>query len=279
MKELGRFTAFIEDYNNLDSFGKLHAMRRHLFDMARKYNAAHDELERLKKTMGLDKPFPFLRLPRELRDQIYAYSLCAAEPVVSILELNRCFESRVEPYCPYRPPTPGLLRANKQIYHETVGMLYSKNVFKFWEPGELVRFAKQIGIENRTRVRQIWIPLEPFSHAQQDDGIPDCIAAMKAYRFEEIGHLILEGRITFNEMTLLLPSVSEETRDFVIDLLGRVADDKVPRLSLKHVQVEERDKFPKSWEIATDPSGSYKEQVEARRKELLLEEEMEDLYN
>jgi len=67
----------------------------------------------------------------------------------------------------FKPPTSGILRTNKQIYHEAIEILYSKNIFNFREPEQLFAFENQIGSENCMRVRamSIWItrrfPHEP----------------------------------------------------------------------------------------------------------------------
>jgi hypothetical protein len=43
--------------------------------MTRSYNKTRKDLEDIKEAAGFyDKPFPFARLPREVRDQIYEYA-------------------------------------------------------------------------------------------------------------------------------------------------------------------------------------------------------------
>jgi hypothetical protein len=39
---------------------------------------------------------------------------------------------------------------------------------------------------------------------------------------------------------------SKELQDFILDFFGSMPKDKVPRLSLKKIREEERDKFPTS---------------------------------
>jgi hypothetical protein len=69
-----------DDCDLNDSERKL-ATRRLLYSMARQHDRIYTELERLKESTGFNKPFPILLLPREIRNQIYTYSLCATNPV------------------------------------------------------------------------------------------------------------------------------------------------------------------------------------------------------
>lgn len=171
----------------------------------------HEELERLKESTGFNKPFPILRLPREIRDEIYTYSLRAA---ISVETLQWPFIPTAD--SPYKSPTPGLLRANKQIYHEAIEILYSKNIFKFQNPGHLFAFEEQIGSENRKRVREIciWIifpmreevMLDPkhLLRSEYESVQSHWIAALKACGLEKIVHLGIEAEVLFGGALCLL---------------------------------------------------------------------------
>jgi hypothetical protein len=63
--------------DSLDDSSRSEATLRLLCSTIRRYNQTCEELERLKTLTGFDKPFPILRLPREIRDKIYTYSLRA----------------------------------------------------------------------------------------------------------------------------------------------------------------------------------------------------------
>jgi hypothetical protein len=54
----------------------------------------------------------------------------------------------VERY-PFKPPTTGLPRTNKQIYEAAIEILYPKSRFKFNSPGDLLNFEEGIGPSNR----------------------------------------------------------------------------------------------------------------------------------
>ncbi|KAF2240507.1 hypothetical protein BU26DRAFT_206785 [Trematosphaeria pertusa] len=274
MINLDRLLESVDD-GHLDDSAKYGATLQLLYSTVRRYNRTYEELERLKAATGFNKPFPLLRLPRELRDEIYTYSLRAASSVETVP--RRPF-MLTEGDNPFKPPTAGLLRANKQVYHEAVGILYSKNVFRFQEPGQLFAFEEQIGVESRRRVREIciWIRfpgrdevvLDPNHLSRSEyDSIPShWIAALKACRLEKIVHLGIEAEVIGSPLYLL--SMPEGLREFIREFLGRVADDEVPRLSLTGFREEERGRFPERWEVVMDQWDDYKNELEGLRREL-----------
>jgi hypothetical protein len=273
MIDIHRLLESIDD--GLDDLGRYEATLRLLCSTARRYNKTYEELERLKESTGFNKPFPILRLPREIRDEIYTYSLRAAISVETTRQ--RAFIPTTDNL--FKPPTPGLLRANKQIYHEAVEILYSKNIFKFQEPGHLFAFQEQIGAENRKRVKEICIStifprsdmvvLDP-EHLLRSEyySVPSYwIAALNACGLVKIVHLGIEAEVIESHSSSLL-SMPVDLQEFIEEFLGRVADDKVPRLSLRGFKEEERNRFPKRWEVVMDQWDSYKDEVEGLRREL-----------
>jgi hypothetical protein len=48
---------------------------------------------------------------------------------------------------------------------------------------------------------------------------------------------------------------------FIGGFLGRVVGGEVPHLSLTGFREEEREKFPKSWEVVMDQWDSYKDEI------------------
>lgn len=145
---------FLESFDDgLDDLGKYEATLRLLCLIVWRYNKIYEELKRLKESIGFNKLFPILRLPYKIRDEIYTYSLRATISIETIP--RRPFILTADN--PFKPPTLGLLRANKQIYHKAIEILYSKNIFEFQELGQLFAFKEQIGFESRKRVREIYI--------------------------------------------------------------------------------------------------------------------------
>ncbi|KAF2469292.1 uncharacterized protein BDR25DRAFT_343703 [Lindgomyces ingoldianus] len=261
--------------NSLDDSGKYDVTIRLLCSTVRRYNNIYRELERLKESTGFNKPFPILRLPREIRDKIYTYSLRAAISVDVIPRLSYIHTADN----PFKPPTSGLLRVNKQVYHEAIEILYSKNIFRFQKPGQLFAFEQQIGLESLKRVRSIciWIRFPMEDEAVPDprylprseyDSVPShWTAALKACGLKQIVHLYIEAEMILSPPLSLLP-MPKDLQVCIEEFLGRVADNKVPHLSLKGFREEEREKFPKRWEVVMDQWDDYKEEFEALQREL-----------
>lgn len=239
----------------LDHFSKYEVTLGFLCSTVRQHNQVCKELELLKDATGFNKPFPFLGLPREIRDEIYRYSLCSTNLVNTMSLYMLFFKDN-----PYKPPTPGLLYTNKQIYHEAIDILYSKNIFRFGAPRVLFDFEQQIGPENCRRVKQISLWTRFPSEDQEIERInllrPPCrqsssshwIAALADSRFNNIVHLGIEAHVCpMPHPSLLMPEALQEFLERFFE--KRVAEHKVPRLSLTGFREEEREKFPKEWKV------------------------------
>ncbi|KAF1993969.1 hypothetical protein P154DRAFT_527389 [Amniculicola lignicola CBS 123094] len=277
MIDLNSFVSDFED--GLPRYGMTNSDRyaaalQLLCSTARKYNQACEELDRLKAFVGFNKPFPFLRLPRELRDQIYTYCLCPATPV----EPTRKTPLIPATDNPFKPPTPGLLRVNRQMYHEAGEVLYSRNMFRFDGPPSLRAFEGKIALESREQVKQICIHINFRGQAlgpvdESDDDLffwakqlhfpPEWIAALKACRLKKIEHLRVRAKM-YGPRSLSPLSMPEDLKDAIIQFLERVPDEKVPKLSLKGFQEKEIEKFPKRWTFVTDQWDAYKKETENR---------------
>lgn len=209
-----------------------------------------------------DKPTTsFLELPPEIRQKIYAYNLC--------------FERKIDPFAPkkgypWNPPTPGLLRVNKKIYHEAVDMLYSKNIFHFTKSHHVVAFETKIGLENCKRVREISIcipfPTEEKARLKRkywpppeyDDFLCPWIAALAACRFNKIVHLRIDAFIVYpygDDMLFMPKDLQEAIEKFFLE---RLAEDRVPRLSLSGFRMGERKKFPENWKVVMKEWDYYR---------------------
>jgi hypothetical protein len=112
------------------------------------------ELEDGRQAMeAFQKPFQFLLLPREVRDQIYRHSLVAADwirphQLVQVIQ-GLSFE--------IRRPSPSLCLTNKQVHRESIEILYGENRFSFTYPRDLHWFEEQIGASNHALVRRLEI--------------------------------------------------------------------------------------------------------------------------
>jgi hypothetical protein len=234
-------------------------IRRLLAATARSYNALKKELDSAREELGHNKsPIPFLEFPREVRDQIYLYALRAAyvntEP--------RPIEWLAFEYCgQMKPTTPSLCLANKQVYEETVEVLYSKNTFRFDLPGHLLQFENQIGGSNRDLVRRIEIVTTRHLPGNSFMADPELVAPCdyQAIPTHWAKALSTSKLRWISEMVVVnYPSLS---RDVPIDvpacltkavegIFARNKDESlVPRLTLEGFGEKEWNKFPQHWEV------------------------------
>lgn len=211
------------------------------------------------KSSARKKLTSFLDLPHNIRQKIYTYSLCIEDVVDP-------FYKRLDPY---KPPAPGLLRTNKQIYHEAIDMVYSKNIFDFTEAEDFVAFQKQIGLQNCKQVREIsiWIKFPTQQEAklnpkywpqpEYDSFLTPWLAALTACRFEKIVHLRVDAFVRYPDSydMLLMPNNLQDVIEKFF--LERMPEDRVPRLSLIGFQFEERKKFPESWKVEMEWWDEY----------------------
>ncbi len=101
--------------------------------------------------------FPFINLPRELRDKVYVYLL--HQPTV---------DKRTSSYQPIDMWDNGssgfcdiaICLANRQISQEALFILYSRNSFTFKYPLDLRICAPSIGVTNTNSIRSICISVE-----------------------------------------------------------------------------------------------------------------------
>lgn len=77
--------------------------------------------------------FPFLRLPREIRDQIYRELLLNPYPLIVHLRRAYTFEAGTRPY-------PAILQTSKQIHDEAAAVLYGENTWFSAAPVSPVKF-------------------------------------------------------------------------------------------------------------------------------------------
>ena len=213
------------------------------------------KIEPHKELTEINKPFPFFDLPHEIRQQIYTYSLYTGDSIdIKPYGVSFVPES-------FKPPAPGLLRANKQIYDEAIDVVYSKNIFKFFEPEHILAFEKKIGPENCKRVRDICVhitfPTAPNAKVKRkhlpelscDTSLCPWIAALDACSFEKVVHFCVDAWVLYpsSEDMLIMPKNLQES---IERFLARVVPEhQVPRLSLIGFQWEERKKLPEKWEV------------------------------
>lgn len=129
-------------------YGLLYATARRYNNLARAHALLLTKQRPTNSSSDLH-PFPFLRLPRELRNEIYTLSLRATSSVEAVKcpTYTDAFEH------PHKPPTPGLLYVSKQVYSEARDILYVVNTFRFRSPDQMLAFEDQVGEWNSRLVR------------------------------------------------------------------------------------------------------------------------------
>ena len=89
---------------------------------------------------------------------------------------------------------------------------------------------------------------------------------LKACGLKKIVHLRIEAEMLYSDLLSLL-SMPKDLEEFIGEFLGRAPDDKVPRLSLTEFREDEREKFPKRWEVVMDQWPTYKDEIKGMQRE------------
>ncbi|KAG6991000.1 hypothetical protein G7Y79_00059g091850 [Physcia stellaris] len=112
----------------------------------------------------------FLSLPLEIRLQVYDLALVKRledgtvhNPITIVKRReNSTVDDHIVVVCDDEqgfPPSPALLRSNRQIHAEAASTLYGSNTFKFSDPTTLNHWLTQIGTTNSLSVRQLQLSL------------------------------------------------------------------------------------------------------------------------
>ncbi|PVI01869.1 hypothetical protein DM02DRAFT_613393 [Periconia macrospinosa] len=254
-----------------------------LYATARRYNTLLQEV-----TPHSAPPFPFLRLPRELRDEIYVYALCAPAyiEVESPQALTRPCQDLLTNI--HKPPTPGLLYVNKQVHAEAVESLYGSNTFRFQKPDAMRAFEARVGRANCTRVRRIGIcVLFPDNYVDDakagewpsrgtafgyhktmglvlwNSAPATWCMALKSSRFEQLTWFGVEGDRMWRWARLGKSRIPLFLRDCIVELLGRSG--RLPRIDLMGIRDQDRNLFPEEWDVVMEHWVVYKQEAERLR--------------
>jgi hypothetical protein len=249
-------------------------LRRALCQMTRDYTILKEELAMTKKCHGLDKkPFNFLQLPREVRDQIYRCALLA--PIHVNTEPRPLFNLNLVA-SPYKPPNPHICLLNKQICEEANVILYSENTFWFEKAGQLLQFEHRISDVNKSLIRHIAFDVEYSSFSDVEVVHTSFIPFFdwtslpshwtKALRLSSCRNL---DQMT---ITALVGSIEViQTEDYtmhpdlkkaIVEILRRSQDDsKTTKLVLRRFlkPQSEAEKYPPGWDVRF---GRYDAEIE-----------------
>jgi hypothetical protein len=236
-------------------------LRRLLAATARSYNAVKKELDVCRDALGHNKsPIRFLEFPREVRDQIYSYVL--GTPHVNTEPRPTAWLAFE--YRQMKPTAPNICLANRQVYWETVEVLYSKNAFHFERPGHLLQFEEQIGSLNCDMIRRVEIATSGHSPGSSFLVDPDLVApcdfqgipthwakALRKSKLKCITEMVVINYplLDKDESMEVMPTCLKAAIEGVF---GRNGDPSlVPRLTLEGFGEREGQKFPQHWNVKT----------------------------
>ena len=125
----------------------------------------------------VQKPFPILRLPPEIRSQIWTYGVVSDYPITVKFPVHRNLAKIRQPISLHSEQngdqrkddmnrtrtTLAVALTSRILYHEVTWIYYSKNVFSFNFTGYILpMFARGIGRQNAKSVRSIIITRDCF---------------------------------------------------------------------------------------------------------------------
>ncbi|KAF1980630.1 hypothetical protein K402DRAFT_399261 [Aulographum hederae CBS 113979] len=177
------------------------------------------------------KPFPFFKLPAELRNQIYEYALIDPNYGTHIVSKKFSYRHNVLRGIPRPKPYNGpvckltttLLRVSKQIHSEAAGLLYASPI-SFDSFTALHDFATYIGAGHRAMLKTLTIELGPRLMPSRKGKAFEAIA-MLAQGGVNVEKLLLDGMLVpFNVAGQPKPLARQVYRDahVWIDAIARI---------------------------------------------------------
>lgn len=140
---------------------------------------------------ALDNYPPLLRIPSEIRREIFRYVLPSSTKRFTLYTdcESTVISKKWNPKCPPHPDKLKLyiLRTNRLIYHECLSILYSENLFHFYAFNYLpvLDFIRHLSPEAKSLVRKVRLtPLtdnqdeEPANHNAFCTVVHDCLPGL-----------------------------------------------------------------------------------------------------
>ena len=229
-----------------DLYEKNQRLQRRICALGRKYAATYKELEKAREALGYyANPLPFLKFPRRIRDHILTYAL-EAPLSVRTHPLPGIYTSMSV----LKPPTPGLLLVNRQMYREAKEMLYSRNTFAFSEPQHMLDFFEQIGSENKDRIQSISFSVVYTYKSEIETEPLDWANALTSADLRNVTKMDVQGEVIFGGMTMV--DMDPVMENAIKDVLHRNPGNEATRkLKLKGYNWNACKKFSQNWEITT----------------------------
>ncbi|MCJ1466643.1 hypothetical protein MMC07_005263 [Pseudocyphellaria aurata] len=214
-------------------------------------NRGASERLRLKVSEANRSTFPFLKLAKEIRDQILLYALlCPSHSALMHPRGIVCHRIDL-----YRPPTPGLCLVSRQLRVEGNEVLYSQNTILFYDPIEFSTSLRVIGQINRDHICSIFIRLD-HNTAEPDKGhhirqstMPSIWAStLCECTLGKLAKMHVSTDIEVDLPPSLYPTMDPALIGAIKDLFARDQGQQAVRsLRLTGFRESDRMRFPSSW--------------------------------
>jgi len=168
---------FIKESHILDAPFRLSDRQEYTIILGREHTALHPQ------SMGMCNPFPFFRLPPELRFIVYQWTLffdgegkgwtpeegrVRRKTAAGSRHIFAGFVNGQEIPCASPQEMLQLLSVSKQVYAEAAGVFYSENSFSFENVPSLWKFLSGIGAHRRRFMRRISLEYYSFNNNKKD---------------------------------------------------------------------------------------------------------------
>ena len=206
----------------------------------------HLELE-LVGRKGNKLTFPFLRLPREVRNRIYLYALmCPAYAKLSSQYMDL-----------FKPPTPALYLVNRQLSAEANEILYSMNTMHFEEPEDIHNYLEAIGTINKAYIRSIsiWFDYRTIKQRRRDristlGTSSDWAKALLGSGLTRLKKIEISTEyIGASDYSSYYPSMDPAMERAIKYLFQQNQDGTTRHLMLTGFNYEDRKRFPGNWRV------------------------------
>jgi hypothetical protein len=214
--------------------------------------------------------FPFFNLPRELRDQIYEFTLVGSSGIV--LKASKSIHRRVpqriryhySPYSRVQPEglAPNLLRTCRAVYEEALPILYGQPI-SFLDTRALYNFLSVAGPTNIALLKHLLIEELPYSKTCKAIARPAFALLGPASRLRKLTMDFYYAWIPESDFNKECAEVAKRLFSICFEFLEiRVRED------IKDGQMEERDAIS-VFDLEYHPYGNRPGIREEFRKEIL----------
>jgi hypothetical protein len=219
-----------------------------ILQLQREVSRLHRRVEHLELELLRDKPtFPFLQLPREIRDRIYLYALKC--PVYAKIPLQNMDW--------FKPPTPAIYIVHRQLSAEANEILYSRNMICFDEPEDIHKCLEAIGTINKAYIRSIsiWFGCRTIEQCRRDgiSGLAsssDWAMALLGSGLTKVKKIKIETEyVGASDCSCCYPSMDPALERAIKYLFRQEQEGSTRHLMLTGFNYDDRRRFPGNWRV------------------------------